>query len=361
MTNDTARPFVEDVTIRAIRADEADAETAVIVRAFAAGPYGHLPKSAERAAFEADTAGRGADGAVLVAVRRDGELVGTASVLRAGTRYSRVARPGEAEVRLISVAPSVQGGGLGAALTRASVETALEWGATALVLDTGSRNTRAQALYERLGFERDPERDATVGAGVESVVYRFGLQRRDDVVVRLMRPDEVDAVAELVEGAYAADFELSAGYRADIVAVAERAREHRVWVAVDATTGDLLGTASTPRAGETMSQVARGGELDFRFLGVAPGARGRGIGEALVQHVLLLARIRGLDRVVLNTGPDMLAAQRLYDRLGFARLHEREFRFTRPDGTGFQMLAYGRDVDTAATATDTADTDTDAA
>jgi ribosomal protein S18 acetylase RimI-like enzyme len=61
--------------------------------------------------------------------------------------------------------------------------------------------------------------------------------------------------------------------------------------------------------------------------------------------VLLLARLRGIGRVVLNTGPDMVAAQRLYERLGFERLHEREFVFERPDGSSFLMLAYGRDVD----------------
>ena len=60
------------------------------------------------------------------------------------------------------------------------------------------------------------------------------------------------------------------------------------------------------------------------------------------------SRIRGLDRVVLNTGPDMLAAQRLYDRLGFERLHEREFVFERPDGTSFLMIAYGRDAEASA-------------
>ena len=50
---------------------------------------------------------------------------------------------------------------------------------------------------------------------------------------------------------------------------------------------------------------------------------------------------------MLNTGPDMLAAQRLYERLGFAGLPERESRFVRPDGSGFRMLAYGRGVDAA--------------
>jgi ribosomal protein S18 acetylase RimI-like enzyme len=174
------------------------------------------------------------------------------------------------------------------------------------------------------------------------------LQLRDDVHVRLVRSDEVEAVVELVVRAYTSDFELNDAYRSDIAAVAERARDHQVWVATDASTGALLGTASTPVAGGVISPLARPGELDFRFLGVAAEARRRGVGEVLVEHVLRLARIRGLDRVVLNTGPDMVSAQRLYERLGFERLYEREYTFERPDGSSFVMMAYGRDVDEVA-------------
>jgi ribosomal protein S18 acetylase RimI-like enzyme len=339
MPQTTSAPF----TIRLIGDGELAAEPGLIEQAFAAGPYGHLPASAERRAMCADVSGRAASGAVLVAV--DGErLLGTASVLRAGTPYSRVAVGDEAEVRLVAVAPSAQGAGVGEALMRASVETALGWGADALLLDTGERNDRARALYTRLGFERLPERDEDFGE-VVAFAYGLTLQRRDDVRVRLMRPDEVAAATELVERAYAADFALNDAYRADIVAVAERARDHQVWVATDVSSGALLGTVSTPVAGAAISPLARDGELDFRFLGVAAEARRRGIGEVLVAHVLRLARIRGIDRVVLNTGPDMLAAQRLYERLGFERLHEREFVFGRPDGTSFLMMAYGRDAD----------------
>ncbi|WP_448005489.1 GNAT family N-acetyltransferase [Agromyces bauzanensis] len=316
-------------------ADEAD----VIERAFAAGPYGHLPKSEERRAFERDSAGRAASGAVLVA-RRDDRVVGTASVLRAATRYARVAMPGEAEIRLLAVDPSTQGARLGETLMRAGLETALAWGSDALMLDTGARNLRAQALSERLGFERVPERDHDD----DTLVYRFPVQSRADVRVRLMRPDEAVEVSALVETAYAGDFELNASYRAEIAAVAERARDHQVWVATDAASGMLLGTVSTPAAGRAISPLARDGELDFRFLGVAAAARRRGIGATLVEHVLRLARIRGIARVVLNTGPDMLAAQRLYDRLGFERLHDREYVFERPDGSSFVMMAYGRDI-----------------
>ncbi|MDQ0892978.1 GNAT family N-acetyltransferase [Agromyces ramosus] len=332
-------------TIGPIRDGEAGAESALIERAFAAGPYGRLEVSAERREFVSDTTGRAASGAVLVA-RRDGRVVGTASVLRARTRYARVAMAGEAEIRLLAVDPELQGARIGEALMRAALEAALDWGADALVLDTGARNTRAQSLSERLGFVRDPERDAAASAdGVDSFVYAQPLQERADVRVRLMRPDESSAVAALVESAYAADFELSDAYRADIAAVAQRARDHQVWVVTDASSGMPLGTASTPRAGAAISPLARDGELDFRFLGVATEARRRGIGELLVRHVLRLARLRGLERVVLNTGPDMVAAQRLYERLGFERLHEREFVFERPDGSSFLMLAYGRDAD----------------
>ena len=268
------------------------------------------------------------------------------SVLRAGTPYARVAAPGEAEVRFLAVEPDVQGTGLGEALMRASLETALEWGAESLVLDTCIDNRRAQALYERIGFERDPSRDHLASAGnVESAVYRFPLQQRGDVRIRLMRDDEAGEVSALAESAYADDFPLTEGYRAEIAAVAERARDHQVWVATDAASGMLLGTTSTPRAGRAISPLARDGELDFRFLGVASRARRRGIGALLVGHVLMLARLRGNHRVVLNTGPDMLAAQRLYERFGFARLHDREYTFERPDGTSFLMMAYGRDTD----------------
>ena len=234
------------------------------------------------------------------------------------------------------------------AALRASLEAALERGADGVDVDVEAHDPGAQALVERLGFERVAASFSLPPSGeavADVLRYRFALQERADVRVRLMLPAEAAAVSALVESAYAADFELSDGYRASIAAVDERAREHQVWVATDATSGILLGTLSTPRAGRAISPLAQEDELDFRFLGVAAEARRRGVGETLVRHVLRLARIRGLVRVVLNTGPDMLAAQRLYDRLGFERLHEREFRFERPDGSSFLMMAYGRVVD----------------
>jgi len=153
----------------------------------------------------------------------------------------------------------------------------------------------------------------------------------EPVAVRLVEPSEHDAVAALLVDAYTSDYDISGEYRASLSAVAERAAEHEVWVAVGAD-GQLLGTVATPRAGRLISEVARDGELDFRLLGVSPAARGRGVGETLTRHVLDLARERGASRVVMNSGPQMISAHRLYHRLGFARFHERETRVL-DDGT----------------------------
>jgi putative acetyltransferase len=47
--------------------------------------------------------------------------------------------------------------------------------------------------------------------------------------------------------------------------------------------------------------------------------RGRGVGRALVEHLLVFARAAGYSRVSLETGAteDFVAARALYDSVGF--------------------------------------------
>jgi ribosomal protein S18 acetylase RimI-like enzyme len=52
---------------------------------------------------------------------------------------------------------------------------------------------------------------------------------------------------------------------------------------------------------------------------VAPRARGRGVGEALVDAVLHEARQRGKDQVVLEVASSNESAIALYERCGFVR------------------------------------------
>jgi ribosomal protein S18 acetylase RimI-like enzyme len=163
-----------------------------------------------------------------------------------------------------------------------------------------------------------------------------------DVLIRLAEPGEYEAIAELSDAAYSHDYKISDHYRDNLRDVAARAAEHEVWVAVDRHSGQLLGTVVTPRPGGHLSELGRDGELEFRLLAVAPSARRRGIGRLLVEHVIALAAERGASRVVMNSGPDMTGAHRLYDSMGFTRLTERETR-TVPGHTQ-PLLAFGYDA-----------------
>jgi ribosomal protein S18 acetylase RimI-like enzyme len=102
--------------------------------------------------------------------------------------------------------------------------------------------------------------------------------------------------------------------------------------------GQLLGTVmlqSWPHAGHV---VRTPDEAEVRALAVAPQARGRGVGRALLQAVIDRATADGLRHLVLCTQRGMIAAQHLYTSTGFARLADRDWSPV----PGFTLLAYGR-------------------
>jgi len=59
------------------------------------------------------------------------------------------------------------------------------------------------------------------------------------------------------------------------------------------------------------------------LLAVAPGARRRGVGTALVRYVFEVARCRSFDRCRLEVDRDNPAAIRFYSRLGFEPVESR--------------------------------------
>ena len=61
------------------------------------------------------------------------------------------------------------------------------------------------------------------------------------------------------------------------------------------------------------------------MLAVSPAAQGRGIGTALLRHVLDDSRAAGRTAVVCSSHPAMRAAHTVYVRLGFERLPERDW------------------------------------
>ena len=80
------------------------------------------------------------------------------------------------EVRLLAVAPSAQGRGVGVALMNECIHRARTAGATALTLHTTDVMQAAIRLYERLGFERVHDLDLEPAPGLIAKGYRLDLR-----------------------------------------------------------------------------------------------------------------------------------------------------------------------------------------
>jgi ribosomal protein S18 acetylase RimI-like enzyme len=154
--------------IRVARPDEYAAVGELVVAAYRAG--GHLQRDEGYGIHLADVAGRAEEHPVLVA-ERDGVLVGTVTICPPGTSHSKDAEPDEVEFRYLGVAREAWGTGVADALVAACDDWAREHGAAALVLSAIDWNDAATRLYERLGFQRAPERDREPAPGIRLQVW----------------------------------------------------------------------------------------------------------------------------------------------------------------------------------------------
>ena len=119
----------------------------------------------------ADTAGRAADGTLLVAVE-DGRVVGTVTLYLSAT--SEQWRPDDAMFRFLAVDPAARGRGVGRALFQACLERARAAGKRRMALHTTQWMATARAMYERAGFRREPEGDEVL-PGVTIIAYAADL------------------------------------------------------------------------------------------------------------------------------------------------------------------------------------------
>lgn len=146
------------------------------------------------------------------------------------------------------------------------------------------------------------------------------------VTIRVVRPEEHQAVGALMVAAYVADgfIDASSPYVARLADTATRAAGAEVLVAVDAS-GRLVGTVTYCPAGSEWREIARADEGEFRMLAVLPEARGLGIGGALVRACLDRARAEGRAGVAISSMATMREARRLYERFGFVRAPEQDW------------------------------------
>jgi ribosomal protein S18 acetylase RimI-like enzyme len=160
------------------------------------------------------------------------------------------------------------------------------------------------------------------------------------VSLRDARPDELDAIGEMMVAAYAEFVPPShppewRAYEAEIRDVRRRLATAALIVAAD---GERLAGAVTyyPDATKETNVPWPASWAVFRLLAVHPEARGRGIGRLLTEECIRRARATGRAAVGLHTTHLMNVARAMYERMGFVRVPELDF-FPMPT---FRVMAY---------------------
>ncbi|QLY30042.1 GNAT family N-acetyltransferase [Nocardia huaxiensis] len=146
------------------------------------------------------------------------------------------------------------------------------------------------------------------------------------VEIRDAAPEDYPTIGALTVDVYVGEGHVDPQslYVAELADTATRADSAQILVAEHE--GAVVGSLTVARPGTPFADIARPGELEFRMLAVAKQARGLGVGSSLIRRVIDIARTEDFDAVVLTTMPTMRDARRIYDRLGFLHVPERDWK-----------------------------------
>lgn len=144
------------IEIRAARPEEYERVGELTIAAYRVLPVDHLWGGYDDEIR--DTAGRAKGADILVAPLDDLVVGAVTYVDDSDSRWSEWTEPGEVQFRLLAVEAEARGRGLGEALVRECMGRAA---GRPLVIHTTQWMEAARRMYERLGFERRPDRDVT--------------------------------------------------------------------------------------------------------------------------------------------------------------------------------------------------------
>ncbi len=162
-------------------------------------------------------------------------------------------------------------------------------------------------------------------------------------MVRDARTGELDQVASLMGYAYReyqAHFppDTWERYAANIMDVRSRLKVSELIVAEQS--GSVAGAVTLYPNVVNAEQEWPTGWAGVRLLAVHPNARGQGIGRVLMDECLRRSRRRRSAAVGLHTSDIMRVARGLYERMGFVRVPEFDFR----TGSNWNVMAYRLDL-----------------
>jgi GNAT superfamily N-acetyltransferase len=156
------------------------------------------------------------------------------------------------------------------------------------------------------------------------------MDRTDALHIRDAHDDERDALRDVTLAAYQEYAAILpepiwAGYRRQLLATlnAEAPAERIVAEQHGAIVGSVL--LFPPAAKAYTGTAASVDYPEVRLLAVLPGARGRGVGAALIDECARRARRAGATTLGLHTMDMMRTAVRMYERMGFVRAPDLDF------------------------------------
>jgi ribosomal protein S18 acetylase RimI-like enzyme len=168
-------------------ATEADLDTVSTLTVAAYAGDGLMQPDAPYLEHLGDAKSRFVDGGLLVADQA-GAVIGAVSFVLPGSPYAELCIDGEAEFRMLAVSPAARGRGLGEVLVQECIASAYRHDCDVLRLATQAGRLAARHVYDRLGFQRTPDRDWSPEPNVELIAYALNLRAYDDGRTELEPP-----------------------------------------------------------------------------------------------------------------------------------------------------------------------------
>ena len=247
-----------------------------------------------------------APGGVFLLARADGIPAGIGG-WRAQERSDRGLRDGDAEIKRMYVRSGMRRRGVARRVLDALERTAADAGRRRMVLETGSEQPEAIALYAKAGYVPMSERFGLYADSTTSLYYC-----KDLPPIRLATDDDLPVLQEIERAAGEPFAELG------MLSVAEDEPPSleillsyrdagRCWVWFD--------ERGRP-AGYLLADIVDDG-VHIEQVSVHPDRARRGIGRALLEHVAGWARDAGFGSLTLTTYRDVPWNGPYYARLGF--------------------------------------------